>query len=77
MIIDIGTKVTFKLNGRIRICTIVHSGESNPIQGKISSDAPLAKIMLGKKEDDVARGHVPAGEVTIEIIKVEKALTYL
>lgn len=72
MTIEINDTITFKLNGKLRTYTITHSATSDPEKGELSFGAPLAQQILGRKEGDVVCGQVPAGQVVINIIKVEK-----
>ena len=54
--------------GETRRCRIVGSDELDPAQGCISVDSPLARALLGKREDDdciVQIGDGPAERYTI------------
>jgi transcription elongation GreA/GreB family factor len=44
--VAIGTSVTFRLNGRQQVLTIVGHDEADPAQGRIAFAAPLARAMM-------------------------------
>ena len=50
--------------------TIVGSQESNPEDGKISFNSPLAKQLLGKEEGDEVKAQLPGGVKEFEVEKV-------
>jgi len=50
---------------------IVGEDEANIKAGKISISSPIARGLIGKSLDDVARIQTPAGEVEFEIIDVQ------
>lgn len=45
--VAIGTTVTFRLNGKERVLSIVGDDEADPAAGLISFSAPLARALLG------------------------------
>lgn len=49
---------------------IVGSAESDPAEGKISNDSPLAKGILGRELDEVVTVETPAGEMEIKIVNI-------
>jgi len=50
--VGIGSRVTFRLNGKERTIEIVGHDEADPAQGKIAFSAPLAKAMIGADAGD-------------------------
>lgn len=58
-----GAKVTYSL---------VPENEADVRNGKISVNSPIAKGILGKVIGDQVTITVPAGEVSLEIIKIER-----
>ncbi|MBT7117119.1 MAG: transcription elongation factor GreA [Campylobacteraceae bacterium] len=50
--------------------TIVGSQESNPEEGLISFNSPLAKQLLGKEEGDEVKAKLPGGIKEFEVEKV-------
>ncbi len=51
--------------------TIVSSAESDPLNGKISIDTPLAQALLGAKKGKIKKVKLPAGEKEFKIIEIE------
>src|SRR4051812_10932516 len=45
--VEIGTTVSFRLNGKQRVLAIVGDDEADPAGGSISFSAPLARALLG------------------------------
>ena len=54
-----------------RTYTLVGEGESDLIHHGISYLSPMAKALMGKKEGDLVVVHRPAGEIELEILRVE------
>ena len=46
-VVDFGTTVTFRLNGRERVLSIVGDDEADPAAGLVSFSAPLARALTG------------------------------
>lgn len=71
--ITLGHTVTFVElpNGEEASYTIVGKVEADPVAGKISNEAPMAKSLLGQKLHDEIDIQVPDGQITIKIIKIE------
>jgi transcription elongation factor GreA len=69
--VNVGTKVTVKVNGKETIFDIVGEWEADPINKKISHDSPLGAALLGKKIGDKAEVEAPAGKVIYEILAIE------
>ncbi len=51
--VEIGTKVTFLLDGKRRVLGIVGDDEADPAQGLVSFSAPLARALLGAEVGDM------------------------
>ena len=51
--------------------TIVGGIESNPNQGLISFNSPLAKQLMGKEEGDELKARLPGGEKEFEVLEVK------
>jgi transcription elongation GreA/GreB family factor len=47
-----GSRVTFRLDGRDRVVTIVGEDEADPSAGLIALSAPLARVLIGAGEGD-------------------------
>lgn len=52
--------------------TLVNKEEADFKKGKISIDSPIGKALLGKEVGDVITVEVPAGEMKLEIKKIER-----
>ncbi len=50
--------------------TIVTESEANLKEGKIASNTPIAKGLLGKKIGDIVEIKVPSGTMTFEIVNI-------
>lgn len=51
-VVDFGTTVTFRLNGKERVLAIVGDDEADPAAGLISFSAPLARALMGAEPGD-------------------------
>ena len=51
--------------------TIVGSDESDPLNGKISNESPIAQALLGKKKGETVSITTPGGQFDVVINKVE------
>ena len=51
--------------------TIVGSDESDPLNGKISNDSPIAQALLGKKKGETVSITTPGGQFNVVINNVE------
>lgn len=70
--VSIGKTVTYTEVGTTdpETYTIVGSDESDPLNGKISNNSPIAKALLGKKTGDKVTITTPGGQFDVEINKV-------
>ncbi len=71
--VSILSKVTIKnkKNGNAFTYLLVSEEEADLKLGKISTQSPIGKGLLGKKQGDVALIKTPAGELEFEIVKIE------
>ena len=51
--VEIGTKVSFRLNGKARTMAIVGDDEADPASGLIGFSAPLSRALLGAEPGEV------------------------
>jgi len=51
---------------------VVGSQEADPMNGTISEDSPLGKVLLGKNEGDSVVVEAPEGAIEYQILKVER-----
>jgi transcription elongation GreA/GreB family factor len=63
-----GSRVTFELNGAVRVINIVGDDEAEPANGYIAFSAPLARALMGTVAGDVA--DFAGKQDAIEIIEV-------
>jgi transcription elongation factor GreA len=59
-----------KNNNKKYTFTLVGFGESDPLNGKISTDSPVGRAFLNKKVGEVVKVQTPKGEVTYVIKKI-------
>jgi len=52
--------------------TLVSKDEADFKQGKISVDSPIGKAILGKEVGDVVKVKVPAGNLELELLNIER-----
>lgn len=69
--VDVGTKVTVKVDGNKIIFNIVGEWEADPKNKKISNGSPLGKALTGRKVGDKIQVEAPAGKVHYEILAIE------
>lgn len=72
--VAVGKTVTFTEVGEDdpETYTIVGSDESDPLNGKISNDSPIAQAILGKKKGETVTVTTPRGKFDVVINKVEE-----
>lgn len=70
--VSILSKVTIKnkKNGASFTYTLVSEEEADLKSGKISTQSPIGKGLLGKKKGDVAKIKTPAGETEFEVVNI-------
>ena len=71
--VSILSRVTIKnkKNGNTFTYLLVSEEEADLKLGKISTQSPIGKGLLGKKQGDIALIKTPAGELQFEILKIE------
>jgi len=68
--VDIGSKVTVKVDDSKETYAIVGSAESDPVNGYISADSPIGKALIGCKKGDVVKVSAPAGQIDYRIVEI-------
>lgn len=53
------------------IYSLVSSAEADPRQGRLSSESPLGRALIGKRAGDVVRVAAPDGELIYRILDVQ------
>jgi transcription elongation factor GreA len=69
--IQMGSKVRLKINGDEQTFDIVGSNEADPLNGKISNESPLGKVLMGKNAGEKVTAATPSGEKEYEILEVK------
>ncbi|OGM16830.1 transcription elongation factor GreA [Candidatus Woesebacteria bacterium RBG_19FT_COMBO_47_8] len=69
--VDIGARVTVKVNGDRHIFDIVGEWEADPGNKKISPESPLGQALVGKRVGDKVEVEAPAGKLKYEILAIE------
>jgi transcription elongation factor GreA len=70
--VQVGSTVTIQEDDLApEVYTIVGAAEANPVQGKVSNEAPLGKALLNRKAGDRVQVDAPAGACSVQILKVE------
>lgn len=69
--VDVGTKVTVKVNGGKVVFSIVGEWEADPSNKKISHESPLGKALVGKNIGDSVEVEAPAGKIQYEIVAID------
>lgn len=71
--VNIGTsvKVFDEDFGEEEIYDIVGPRQSNPNEGKISSESPIGSGLLGHHKGDIVTIEVPQGEIKLRIVDIE------
>ena len=72
--VNIGLKVTVQDLDTvdIEVYSIVGATESDPFNGKISTDSSVGKGLIGKKKNDTVAIEVPDGVINYKIMNIEK-----
>ena len=72
--VNIGLKVTVKDidTGEKEVFSIVGATESDPFNGKISTESSVGKALIGKKKGETVAIEVPDGIINYKIMKIEK-----
>ena len=72
--VNIGLKVTVKDidTGDKEVFSIVGATESDPFNGKISTESSVGKALIGKKKGETVSIEVPDGIINYKIMKIEK-----
>lgn len=63
-VIEVGTDLEERYH-------LVGAMEADPVEGRISNESPLGKVLVGARVKDVVRVNAPRGITEFEIVKVE------
>ncbi|MFH0792049.1 MAG: transcription elongation factor GreA [bacterium] len=70
-VIHIGSMVQLKSDRGDMKLKVVYPNEADPMSGKISSDSPLGKALIGKVKGDSVTVAAPNGKIIYKIIHIE------
>ena len=70
-LVEIGSRVTLLTENKSITYRIVGKEEANPKEGKISTESPLGKMLIGKKVGESIKLNVPAGKISYKITKID------
>lgn len=70
-VVGLGSSIKIKTDGITEAFQIVGPTESDPIKGKISSESPVGRSLIGKAKGEKVKVTTPDGPVTYEIIEVK------
>ena len=66
-----GSLVKVRINQKTKIFRIVGSVESNPAEGMISCNSPIAKALIGLKKGEEAEVLAPSGVIKYKVIGIK------
>ena len=69
-IINLGSQVTVKIDGKKEVFTLVGEWEADPKEKKISHESPLGKALLGKKVGEEIEVQAPVGKMKYTILSI-------
>lgn len=72
--VGMGTTVVVHIEGKVAkkyTYNIVGEFEADPLEGKVSSESPIGRALLGKSKGDKAQVKAPAGLVTYVIDEIK------
>lgn len=68
--VELGSKVTVKIDGGQEIYSLVGEFEADPAEKKISHESPLGKALIGKKVGENVEVEAPAGKIVYTIVAI-------
>lgn len=68
--VHLGGRVTLKNSQKEVTYTIVGAVEANPVEGKISDQSPIGRVLMGKKVDEEVSITTPKGTTTYTITDI-------
>lgn len=70
-IVQLGSKVKLKDGGsRSKEFQVVGTVEADPLEGKISDESPIGKLLIGKKVGDEIELHTPVDRAVYKITEI-------
>lgn len=68
--VELGSKVTIKIDGREEVYSVVGEFEADPAEKKISHESPLGKALIGKKVGQEVEVEAPVGKIIYRIVSI-------
>lgn len=69
-VIQLGSQVTIRVDGKEEVFSLVGEWEADPHEKKISHESPLGKALIGKKPGEKVEVEAPAGKIVYHILKI-------
>jgi len=70
--VQLGSRVTIQIEpDEPEVYTIVGAAEANPVDGKISNESPLGKVIINAHSGMVVDVNTPDGKMKVKILKIE------
>jgi len=69
--VSLGCTFIAEKDGTKRTLQIVGSSEANPLEGKISNEAPMGQAFLGRAVGDIVEIEMPAGKIAYKILEIK------
>jgi len=72
-LVNLGSKVTIKEagGGKPESYQLVGAAEANPKDGRVSSESPLGRALLGRKVGDDIKVNAPSGTITFRVVAID------
>jgi len=68
--IQLGSRVTLKVNGKKELFELVGEWEADPHEKKISHESPLGQALMGKRVGEKVEVEAPAGKIAYTISEI-------
>lgn len=68
--IQLGSRVTLKVNGKKELFELVGEWEADPHEKKISHESPLGQALMGKRVGEKVEVEAPAGKISYTISEI-------
>ncbi|SRR5260221_8677151 len=68
--VQLGSKVKLRNDGKTKEFQVVGTVEANPLEGKISDESPIGKLLMGKKVSDEVEIQTPAETAIYKITDI-------
>jgi transcription elongation factor GreA len=68
--VNLGSTVTLSAGNAQKVFTVVGTVEANPLEGKISDESPIGRVLIGKKLGDQVEIATPSETASYKIAKI-------